>query len=209
MQDEKKGEYEDLLASVKKDQELITNKHSLEVNLQTAKLKLQNAQLVEKSQRKDLLKKVKKDPRATENLQFLDTFALQQKITDAEVKLLVAENAQQIRRQLKLQEDCLACEYNKNLFTENKVKAFQKHLEDMLFKSVALAVRNTHLAEKEVKKIKLELHQAESAQKRIERLAEIRNQREKLANYKKRAEKKSYWEQKMAAVETLEKVAYW
>jgi len=50
------------MASVEKDQGLVANKNSLEIILQTAKFKLQTAQSTEKSQKKDLLKKVKENP---------------------------------------------------------------------------------------------------------------------------------------------------
>jgi len=62
LHDERKGEYENLMASVEKDQGLVANKNSLEIILQTAKFKLQTAQSTEKSQKKDLLKKVKENP---------------------------------------------------------------------------------------------------------------------------------------------------
>jgi hypothetical protein len=98
---------------------------------------------------------------------------LQQEITDTKVKLLAAENAQQILRQLKLKEDCSGCKYTKSLFTEDKVETIQKYLESVLLESAALAVYNTRLAEKEVNKLNSDLRQTEIAQKRIERLTEI------------------------------------
>lgn len=134
---------------------------------------------------------------------------MQQEITDTKVKLLAAENAQQILRQLKLKEGCSGCEYTKSLFVEDKVKTIQKYLEDILLESAALAVYNTQLAKKEVNKLKSDLCQIEIAQKRIERLAEIQNQRAEFADYEARIKKKNYWQQKMEALETLEKAAYW
>lgn len=61
IQDEKKGEYEKLLASTAKDQELVSNKNLLEIAFQTAKLKLQTTQSTEKTQKKNLLEKVKQN----------------------------------------------------------------------------------------------------------------------------------------------------
>ncbi|RHZ35300.1 metallophosphoesterase [endosymbiont GvMRE of Glomus versiforme] len=211
IQDEKKGEFEGLLASTAKDQEIVSNKNLLEITFQAAKLKLQNVQSVEKTQRKDLLKKVKQNPwtTATENLRFLDTIILQQEITDTKVKLLAAENAQQMLRQLKLKAGCSGCEYTKSLFTEDKVETIQRYLEDVLLESAALAVYNTHLAEKEVNKLESDLRQIEITQKRVERLAEIQNQRAKIADYEVRMKKKNYWQQKMKSLEILEKAAYW
>jgi len=141
-------------------------------------------------------------------LRFLDTLTLQQEITDTKVKLLASENAQQIRRQLKLKEGCSGCEYTKSLFAEDKIETIQKCLEDTLLKSAALAVYNTHLAEKEVNKLKSDLHQIEVSQKRVERLAEIQNQRAKIADYEAKIEEKNYWQKKMKALEILEKSAY-
>lgn len=147
---------------------------------------------MEKSHREDLLIRVKRNIQAIDNLHSLDAFSLQQEITDTKVKLLAAENAQQIRQQLKLQKGCPGCEYTKSLFTENKVEFFQNHLEEIFFKAAALAVHNTHSAEKELKKTELDLQQVANAQKRIERLAEIQNQREAQSFYKKKIEEKQY-----------------
>jgi len=61
IQNEKKGEYKDLLASVERDKPLVSNKNSLEIALQAATLKLQTTQSTEKTQRKDLLKRVKEN----------------------------------------------------------------------------------------------------------------------------------------------------
>jgi hypothetical protein len=122
----------------------------------------------------------------------LDTLALQQEITDTKVKLLAAENAQQMLRQLKLKEGCSGCEHTKSLFAEDKTETIQKYLESILLESVALTVYNTHLAEKEVIKLESDLHQIEIAQKRVERLIEIQNQREKITDYETRIKEKNH-----------------
>ena len=78
------------------------------------------------------------------------------------------------------------------MFAKNEVGIFRKCLEDARFESTTLAVYNTELAEKEAEKMEFDLQQIESAQKRIDRLTEIQNQREKLVNYKRKVEEKNY-----------------
>ncbi|CAG8669528.1 4849_t:CDS:2, partial [Ambispora gerdemannii] len=163
-----------------------------------AKLKLQAAQVAERYHQPNLLKKVKNYSHLMADLRSLDTLILQQEVEAAKVKLLAAENAQQISQQLKLQTGCEGCEYTKSLFAADKVKPLQKDLENIQLEAAALAVYNTQLSEQEVIKLETDLRQATLAQTRIERLAEIQSQREKLNDY-----------QQMAALETLEKAAYW
>ena len=71
-----------------------------------------------------------------------------------------------------------------------------------------MAVYNTHLVKKEENELENDLHQIETAQKRVERLAKIKEQREKFADYENKLRKKNYWQQKKTALETLEKAAY-
>ncbi|CAJ0749013.1 23663_t:CDS:10 [Entrophospora sp. SA101] len=164
VQDEKVGEYDTLLASSAKDRELISNKSSLEAEFQSAKLKLETARLAESKH---------------------NTLTIQQKVEDVKVKLLAAENAQQIRRQLKLQENCSGCEYTKSLFAEDKITPLQQDLENILLEAASSTIYNTYLAEKEMLKLESNLQQVELAQTRIERLTEIQDQREKFIDYQK------------------------
>ncbi|CAJ0824564.1 22169_t:CDS:2 [Entrophospora sp. SA101] len=142
VQDEKVGEYDTLLASSAKDRELISNKSSLEAEFQSAKLKLETARLAESKH---------------------NTLTIQQKVEDVKVKLLAAENAQQIRRQLKLQENCSGCEYTKSLFAEDKITPLQQDLENILLEAASSTIYNTYLAEKEMLKLESNLQQVEVA----------------------------------------------
>ncbi|CAH1755700.1 6708_t:CDS:2 [Entrophospora sp. SA101] len=168
IQDEKIGEYDSLLALSVKDQQLISDKTTFEANYQSAKLELQTAQSIESSHRPDLLKTARKHPRTAKGLQSLNRLSLQQEVDEAKVKLLAAENAQQIRKQLRLQKGCIGCEYTKSLFTEDKVKSLQKDLEETLLESAALAIYNTYLAKEKVTQLESNLHQIELAQKRYD-----------------------------------------
>jgi hypothetical protein len=203
--DEKDGEYEKLKVKFLEDRKLILDRQFFVKEIEISKSKLDIAKFEESLYDHNILEIARSEKKYFRSF---DRQFFVKEIELAKLKLSVAENYQNIFKKLVLKDGCYGCENNRDLFKDHDLEFLRNDLKNLLIESASFHIHSNELEQIKLNNLENDLKEIDNAQKRLDRLNEINDQRIKIFEYQNQLKEKEYWEQKKTSLEVLEVSTY-